>query len=105
MSPVAATPHHRSPREPGASVTVDVSRSPLPQYVYDFGCPAAPPFNGQSLQYCTGSEFNWPYVSSTMGLACNFTGGSSGGPWLRSFGGEWGYINGVNDFGYSSLPK
>ncbi len=74
------------------------------QYVYDFGYPAAPPFNGASLQYCNGSEFNWPYVSSTMGLACNFTGGSSGGPWLRSFGGEWGYINGVNDFGYTSLP-
>ena len=74
------------------------------QYVYDFGYPAAAPFNGQSLQYCNGSEFNWPYVSSTMGLACNFTGGSSGGPWLMSFGGEFGYINGVNDFGYSSLP-
>jgi V8-like Glu-specific endopeptidase len=74
------------------------------QYVYDFGYPAAPPFNGMSLQYCNGGEFNWPYVSSTMGLACNFTGGSSGGPWLRSFGGEFGYINGVNDFGYSSLP-
>ena len=41
----------------------------------------------------------------TMELACNFTGGSSGGPWLRSFGGESGYINGVNDFGYSSLPS
>ena len=39
------------------------------QYVYDFGYPAAPPFNGASLQYCNGSEFNWPYVSSTMGLA------------------------------------
>jgi V8-like Glu-specific endopeptidase len=74
------------------------------QYVYDFGYPAAPPFNGASLQYCNGGEFGWPYVSSTMGLACNFTGGSSGGPWLRAFGGEWGYINGVNDFGYSSLP-
>lgn len=77
---------------------------PENQYVYDFGYPAAPPFNGASLQYCNGSEFNWPYVSSTMGLACNFTGGSSGGPWLRAFGGEFGYINGVNDFGYSSLP-
>jgi V8-like Glu-specific endopeptidase len=74
------------------------------QYVYDFGYPAEAPFNGLTLQYCNGSEFNWPYVSSTMGLDCNFTGGSSGGPWLMSFGGEFGYINGVNDFGYSSLP-
>jgi hypothetical protein len=77
---------------------------PENQYVCDFGYPAEAPFNGESLQYCNGSEFNWPYVSSTMGLYCNFTGGSSGGPWLRSFGGELGYINGVNDFDYSSLP-
>jgi V8-like Glu-specific endopeptidase len=74
------------------------------QYLYDFGYPAAAPFNGLSLQYCNGYEFSWPYVSSTMGLACNFTGGSSGGPWLMWFNGEFGYINGVNDFGYSSLP-
>ena len=74
------------------------------QYVYDFGYPAASPFNGMSLQYCNGGEFSWPYVSSTMGLACNFTGGSSGGPWLMSFNGEFGYIDGVNDFGYSSIP-
>jgi V8-like Glu-specific endopeptidase len=77
---------------------------PASEYVYDFGYPAAAPFNGQTLQYCNGSEFNWYGISSTMGLACNFTGGSSGGPWLMSFGGEFGYINGVNDFGYSSLP-
>jgi len=77
---------------------------PASEYVYDFGYPAGAPFNGQTLQYCNGSEFGWPYVSSTMGLACNFTGGSSGGPWLMSFNGEFGYINGVNDFTYTSLP-
>ena len=77
---------------------------PSSEYVYDFGYPAAAPFNGQTLQYCNGSEFNWAAVSSTMGLPCNFTGGSSGGPWLMDFNGEFGYINGVNDFVYSSLP-
>jgi hypothetical protein len=74
------------------------------QSVYDFGYPAEAPFNGSTLEYCTGSEFNWSGISNTMGLPCNFTGGSSGGPWLMSFNGEWGYVNGVNDFGYSSLP-
>jgi V8-like Glu-specific endopeptidase len=78
---------------------------PASEYVYDFGYPAAAPFNGLVLDECDGGEFNWSaYVSSTMGLACNFTGGSSGGPWLMSFGGEFGYVNGVNDFGYSSIP-
>jgi V8-like Glu-specific endopeptidase len=77
---------------------------PNNEFVYDFGYPAGAPFNGATLQYCTGSEFNWTGISSTMGLPCNFTGGSSGGPWLMSFNGEFGYINGVNDFGYSTLP-
>jgi V8-like Glu-specific endopeptidase len=79
---------------------------PYYQYVYDFGYPAQSPFNGQVLDYCNGGEFNWGWVvPNTMGLNCNFNGGSSGGPWLSSFNGEWGYINGVNDFGYSSLPN
>jgi V8-like Glu-specific endopeptidase len=77
---------------------------PNDQFVYDFGYPAGAPFNGATLQYCTGSEFNWSGIANTMGLPCNFTGGSSGGPWLMSFNGEFGYVNGVNDFGYSSLP-
>jgi hypothetical protein len=66
--------------------------------------PGGGAFNGQTLQYCNGSEFNWADVSSTMGPPCNFTDGSSGGPWLMSFNGEFGYIDGVNDFIYSSLP-
>ena len=63
------------------------------------------PFNGTVLDYCSDPEFGWPYVASTMGMACNFTGGSSGGPWLVFFGGEFGYINGVNAFKYASLPS
>jgi V8-like Glu-specific endopeptidase len=74
------------------------------QYVFDFGYPAAPPFNGLTLQECDGGEFNFSvYASSTMELTCNFTGGSSGGPWLMSFGGEFGYVNGVNDFTVNGL--
>lgn len=34
----------------------------------------------------------------------NMTGGSSGGPWLREFNGRYGYINGHNDYRYSSYP-
>jgi hypothetical protein len=65
----------------------------------DFGYPGT-----GILQDCAGSEFNWSaYVSSTVGLACPFLN-AAGGPWLASFGGEFGYVNGVNAFGYSSLP-
>jgi hypothetical protein len=77
---------------------------PASEYVYDFGYPAAAPFNGAVLDECDGSEFNLNgYISSTMELTCNFTGGSSGGPWLMSFGGEFGYVNGVNDFTVNGL--
>jgi V8-like Glu-specific endopeptidase len=68
------------------------------QYMYDFGYPAAAPFNGQSLQECDGwAGYNgWWWVNMEM-LNCNFTGGSSGGPMLMDFNGQWGYINSVND--------
>jgi hypothetical protein len=60
-------------------------------------------FAGAVLEYCSDPEFGWPYVASTMGMACNFIDG--GGPWLVFFGGEFGYINGVNAFKYASLPS
>ena len=37
-------------------------------------------------------------------MNCNFTPGSSGGPWLAFFNGEFGYVNGVNAFSYTSIP-
>jgi V8-like Glu-specific endopeptidase len=68
------------------------------QYIFDFGYPAAAPFNGQILEECDGgaSWNGWWWVDMEM-LSCNFTGGSSGGPWLMDFNGQWGYINSVND--------
>ncbi len=74
------------------------------QFVFDFGYPAASPFNGQTLQYCTGTA-SYGFFNSMENLPCNFTGGSSGGPWLMSFNGTWGYVNSVNDAnGYFFYP-
>ena len=39
---------------------------PASEYVYDFGYPAAAPFNGATLQYCNGSEFNWSGIANTI---------------------------------------
>ena len=33
------------------------------------------------------------------------TGGSSGGPWLISIAGTFGYVNGHNDFKYTNDPN
>jgi V8-like Glu-specific endopeptidase len=68
-------------------------------YIWDFGYPAAWPFNGQLNEVCTGTS-HWDWFIQMEGLNCNFTGGSSGGPWLMSFNGEFGYVNGVNDARY-----
>jgi hypothetical protein len=68
-----------------------------------FGYPAASPFNGESLKSCSGTASNDPYNPQfkTQGIACNMTGGSSGGPWFIGTSAT-GYQNSVNSYGYGS---
>lgn len=79
------------------------------QYVYAFGYPSQSPFTGGVLVACYGrTSPEWVVLwwsSETIGLRCDMTKGSSGGPWLRSFDGSWGYLNGVNSFKYDSNPS
>jgi hypothetical protein len=67
-----------------------------------YGYPAAPPFNGETRQSCSGtaSDDVWGGTQS-QSIPCNMTGGSSGGPWL--LGGTT--INSVNSFGYDGVPN
>jgi len=67
------------------------------------GYPQAAPFNGNRLQICQAS---FAYTAggsapSPIGAGCDQTGGTSGGPWIRSFSGNAGatnYANGVNSY-------
>ena len=68
-----------------------------------FGYPQAYPFNGQSLIKATGSTGN--AGNGTIYMYSGMTGGSSGGPWFRNFNGSWGWVNGHNDFIYTSSPN
>lgn len=79
---------------------------------YSFGYPAAKPYNGRDLIYCAGpviSDSNY----DTWGLACDMTGGSSGGPWMRDFSTttKSGTLNSLNSYthrlyrGYMFGPK
>lgn len=68
---------------------------PLSQYVYQFGYPARTPFNGGTLQYCTGWTYN---DGGNQGINCNMTEGASGGPWLDNFNGRFGYLDSVNSW-------
>jgi hypothetical protein len=73
-----------------------------------FGYPAAGKYKGNDLVWCAGDIFQDPYNSagSTWGMACDMTGGSSGGPWLAGFNesnGSGGTQSSLNSYGYSSL--
>lgn len=66
-----------------------------------YGYPAAKKFSGQRLRVC---ETSWLMddtfaTPSTMGVSCDMTGGSSGGPWVTSTGS----VVSVVSYGYRSL--
>ncbi len=73
-------------------------------YMYAFGYPQASPFNGKYLVAEQGNTY-WGSLPGTIYMINSMTGGSSGGAWLRNFNGQWGYINGHNDFKYTSMPN
>jgi V8-like Glu-specific endopeptidase len=64
------------------------------------GYPAESPFDGGNLMRCWGtSSPEWSFLfwsSETIKIPCDMTRGSSGGPWLNGYNGNWGYLNGVN---------
>ena len=78
---------------------------PRNQVMYAFGYPAAAPFDGTRLIYCSGTSFNDFLLSKDHGLQCNQTGGSSGGPWFVRFDEATGKgaVNSVNSFKYGLI--
>ncbi len=76
--------------------------------VYAFGFPAAGKYHGNDLTYCSGTTIEDQYNSnSTWGLACDMTGGSSGGGWLANFDGtgNTGNLGSLNSYGYSGVKN
>jgi hypothetical protein len=76
------------------------------QNMYAFGYPAAAPYDGSTLTYCSGPVINDVLLSDAIGMACTMTGGSSGGPWFLEFdeASGTGIQNSVNSFKYTFLP-
>ena len=68
-----------------------------------FGYPAAQKYKGNDLVYCEGPiGFDFRMDNDTYRIACDMTGGSSGGPWLRDFdGAAGGIITSLNSYGYT----
>ncbi|WP_214106309.1 trypsin-like serine peptidase [Acrocarpospora catenulata] len=76
---------------------------PRSRQMYAFGYPAAAPYNGSRLIYCSGRAFDDFLMSDDQGLNCDMTGGSSGGPWFVNFNESTGagLLNSVNSFKYN----
>ena len=73
-----------------------------------FGYPAAGKYKGADLVYCKGQTINDPYGANTWGVACNMTGGSSGGPWIYGTTNPAQYttltkLTSLNSYGYQGL--
>ncbi|MFB6805869.1 trypsin-like serine peptidase [Streptomyces sp. NPDC056387] len=75
--------------------------------MYSFGFPAAAPYDGTKLVYCSGNTSKDFLLTKDHGLGCNMTGGSSGGPWFQDFNEATGLGTqvSVNSFGYNFLPN
>ncbi len=72
---------------------------PASQNVIALGYPAEGAFNGQSIYYCLGTGTPYSLDDGTWVLIpCTLTGGASGGPWFISINGNFGYVNGHNDW-------
>jgi V8-like Glu-specific endopeptidase len=78
---------------------------------FNIGYPADSPFDGRTQQICAApfafndTNMNKPYP---VGIGCDMTAGSSGGPWIINFSGEVGaanYLNGNNSYRYSEGPE
>ena len=78
----------------------------LSDTLWAFGYPAAGKYKGKDLTYCKGTLVDDPYGANTWGMACNMTGGSSGGPWLADTtnpGTIAGRVASLNSYGYTGL--
>jgi V8-like Glu-specific endopeptidase len=73
--------------------------------MYAFGWPAADPYDGTKMIYCSGTVFD-AFISDGIGMTCNMTGGASGGPWFRSFSEATGtgILNSVNSYKINIIP-
>ena len=71
---------------------------------YAFGYPAAAPYNGSDLTYCSGALSQDPNSGNTTWAqpSCAMTGGSSGGPWMSSFATDRGSLSSLNSYGYTN---
>lgn len=87
----------------GQGIAFNGSRA---QNMYAFGWPAAAPYDGTRMIYCSGRTFS-AFLSNGVGMTCNMTGGASGGPWFTTFSEATGtgIQNSVNSYKINFFPN
>jgi hypothetical protein len=85
---------------PGRSIMFD---APTNGTYHAYGYPAAGKFNGQRLQVCDSKlvQRDTSSTPATLGIACDMTGGSSGGGWLT----DANVLVSNVSYGYQSLKN
>jgi len=76
--------------------------------VHSFGFPAAKKYKGNTLTYCASPVQDRYDGNATLALACDMTGGSSGGPWFQPFTNNTTTLDAIvslNSYGYASLAN
>ena len=92
----------------GGGYAVNTGTIPTGTRVHAFGYPAGKPYRGNDLTYCAGPTFqDADNANATWGIACNMTGGSSGGPWFKDFAnnGATGSVTSLNSYGYNGVKN
>jgi len=78
------------------------------QGTFAFGYPAAAPWTGERLVYCSGVvvQDTTSVPSTDQGMSCTMTPGSSGGPWFSRFDPRTGRgtLTSLTSFSYSDRP-
>ncbi|MBW1709800.1 MAG: hypothetical protein JRG97_10145 [Deltaproteobacteria bacterium] len=93
-----------------------MANAPRKQHWHVNGYPAEWPFDGEHQNICTScwgtddQPTGAPGVDPpAIGLGCDMTGGSSGGPWIANFSGQispqTNILNGNVSYGYIGLPR
>jgi len=93
----------------GGAQGITFNQSTEQQFV-QVGYPAKKPFDGSVKYACINRTAEVKTVDgrtpSEIGVGCDMTGGSSGGPWLIGVRADGlGYVNSVTSWGYDATPQ
>ena len=91
----------------GAGYSLGINSVGVNDRLAAFGFPAAGKYHGNDLTYCAGPVGQDAGTgNATWALACDMTGGSSGGGWLEGVNesnGNGGVLSSLNSYGYSGV--